>query len=685
MPKFKAARGSDPRRAALIVLAACAVFASGCTIEEPELPSFTTMATIPIGDHDITVSELIEDQDFLAAGADSAVLFAVDGDAETVALNVDLSTELAGADLDAALGDFVIDAPDPMAFAFRLDEMYPEAALLPPTPLPVPAFDFALESDPADIAGIESATVAAGRISVEIVNGLPVPISGDAPPEQLAVELIDPRYGSVITTLDAAGELPAGASGVWTADLAGVELPGEVSVRVAGGSPGSAAPVLVDPASSLEISVAIEDLTVAEASAVIGAQSISAGAVETLPDSLGVISAAIASGALDITVENGLPLACSAELSCPGMHHSDGSPLLVVVDLPPRGVTSVLVDLAGAGIQSPTDAPLTELEWSVSVSSAGSGGSPVTLRAQDRLLLDVAPATLFFDEITGIIPEQRFALDSMVESIDIPDELDGVTLTQAALTVEIMNDSGIDGELAVRLEGTSADGETAVLETTARIEPRKGPSPERTVIQMDADNSDITRFLQLMPEEYEMTGEVTVGGPGSVQTVRPGDSADISWRIDAPLRVMIENSEIHREAEPLDLDEDLREELDERIYSGRILTSVLNRFPFDVQVLFQVGADSVSAADSPGLVIGPLAVAGAPVDPATGYAKGQNESNHDIQLTREQIRVLTQPEAHTAVVALIPGTSGAEVALRIGDYLKVTGAVTAEILVEEDE
>ena len=685
MSKSTPVRTRGPRFPVLCILATCVVLAAGCTIEEPQLPSFTTMATIPIGGHEITVTELIEDEDFLTEGENSAVMFAIEGEATTVSLDFDLSADLDGASFSAELGDFTIAAPPAMDFGFRLDELYPDAASLPPVPLPVPAFDFTLDSSPADIDGIESATLATGTLSVEVFNGLPVTVSGDAPPEQLTVEVIDPRYGSVITTLTADGGLAPGETGLWSVDLAGVELPGEVSVRLQGGSPGSSTPVTVDPASSLAVAVALTDLTVVEAVATIGALSIQAGAVEALPDSLGIIAAEISAGALDITIENGLPLACRAELSCDDMFDAAGSPLLVVMDLAPHQRTTTGIDLAGAGITGPDDTPLTELAWNVSMTTPGSAGTPVTLRAQDRILVDVSPTTLVLGEVTGVFPEQSFDLDMMVEQIDIPDELDGITLTQASLTVEILNDTGIEGALDVRLEGTNSDGLTAVLQTTADIESRKGTEPERTVIRLDETNSNITEFLELMPENFEMTGAIVVGGVDSPGTVRPGDTAAISWRIDAPLRVIIDNSEIHRDAEPLDLDEDLREELDDHIFGGRILTVVENRFPFAAQVLFQVGSDSLSAMDSPGLVIGPLAVAAATIDPVTGYAKDSAESRHDIQLTREEIRVMTQPNAYTAVVALIPGTAGAEVELRTDDYMQLSGALVAEVLVEEED
>ena len=670
--------------AAAALLAAVSLLIAGCTIEEPEMPTFTTVVTLPIGNHDITVTELIEDQDYLSATADSMLFFSVIGTTTSVALDTDLSAELTGVDFDASLGDFAIASPAPASFCFRLDEIYPAAASLPPVPIAVPAFGFDLGGDGADLGGIESAVVASGRIELTITNGLPVPVSGDAPPERMTADVIDPRYGTVLVSLDCSGELGPGETRTWSADLAGVHLPGSVGVSLAGGSPGSTAAVTVDPASTLAVNVAVVDLTVAEAEAAIDAQSFAGDAVVALPDSLEIITAEIAGGALDMTLENGLPVPCSVSIACPEMDDASGSPLNIVLDLAAHERRDTRIELAGAGIHA-EEAPLTGLTWTVAVASAGSDGAPVTLRATDRLHIQAAPTVLALGEVSGIIPAQNFPIDAMHEQIDIPDELEGLTLAAATLTVEILNDTGVRGAVDLRVEGRNAAGETAVLVTSAEIEARKDEAPARTVVHLDEFNSTITEFLRILPESYDLTGSVRVGGAGLIGTVRPGDSASVSWRIDAPLKVVIDNSEIHRDSEPLDLDEDLREEIEERIETGRILTAIENHFPFDAEIYFQAGPDSMSALDDPDLVIGPLAVAAAAVDPATGFAKGIVESNHDIHLTKSDILVLTSPTAHTAVVARIPGTGGAEVALRTGDYLRVTGAIRAEILVEEDD
>ena len=678
-------RPPTPRRYALVAaLLAAVLSAVGCSIEEPALPSFSTNVVLPLGTHDITVSELVEDEEFLAAGADSTLFFTVEGTTTSVALDPDLAVDVESMDLDAVLGPFTLDVASPAPFAFRLDELYPAVIGLPPVATPVPPFSFAVVSDPEPLAGVTSAVVESGTLSVALHNGLPVPASGTAPPELLSVELFDPYSGDVAARLEFPAEIAAGADAVAEADLAGVTLPGTVALRLAGGSSGDPGGVLVDPAAELAVTVTLSDLTVGEALAEIGPQSFVESGEIVLPDSLRIIEAVVESGALALSFDSDVALPCRAEIAFAGMVDAGGAPVVAALDLAPGGAGETTVDLAGARIVAGDGEPMDVLDWTVTVSTDGSGGVPAHVRAGDGIRATLAPTSIELGAVTGYIPQRTFAIDSLHEEIDIPDELDGVTLTAATLVVDILNGTGLAGDFELELVGRNAGGEQAVLTATAAVSaPEGGEKTALTRIVLDESNSEITAFLDVLPESFDLNGAVRVGGdePGTVQ---PGDSAEITWRIDAPMHVVIDHSEIHRDPEPLDLDEDLRRDLDDHLLAGEIVVEITNRFPFAVDVLFQAGADSLSTLDAPDLVIGPLAVAPARIDPLTRFAAEAVVSRHTIPLSQEQIRVLTRENAHTGVIAVIPGTGGQEVRLRVGDYLSVIGAVRAEILVEDD-
>ncbi|MBK9303085.1 MAG: hypothetical protein IPM94_04115 [bacterium] len=672
-----------PRRAAAAALLAACLAAAGCEIADPALPVFTTRVSVPIGTHELTVTELLEDQDHVVVGADSLLVFGAEGDTTTVDLDLDLTAELAGLDVAAELGAFALPDQPPRTAGFTLAEIAPEVAALPPVPLPVPAFAIDLRSDPSPLDRLESARLAAGRLEVRLRNGLPVPVSGASAPERLVAEVLD-GDGAVVTTVVFDGEIAPGDSAAVQADLAGAVLSGGLAVRLQGGSPGAAAAV-VTPGASLSVTMRLTGLVVDEATARVEALAFAESGGADLPDEFGVLEATIGSGVLDLALDSGLDLPCAARVTFPQMRDLRGDTLVVRLDLPAGGDRRTVVDLAGCTITAGGGAPLTRLTYDVAIASPGSGEGVVTLSADAALSATIAPLTLAFAEVQGVFPREEFAFAPRTETIDIPDDLDGVRLASATLVVDVFNGTGLGGEVALSLVGRNAAGDEAELSVVAAVAPARAGGEARTSIVLDEHNSNIAELLSLLPEELTFAGAVSVGGDGWVGTVRPGDRARACWRVDAPLRLELLPSETAFDPEPLDLDDDLRRDLDRHLETAAITAVIGNHLPFGVEVTLQVGPDSLSALTAPELVIGPLAVTAGLLDDVGGYVSATTDSRHVIALDRDQVRALTRPGAFTVAVATLPGTGGRTVTLRSVDRVTVSGALTAEITVSEDD
>jgi hypothetical protein len=677
-----------PRNRRHLILTAAAftiilIVAAGCEIQDPALPTFSTRLSVPIGSHEITVSELIEDQDYLYAGGDSVLTFQIDGDTTSVVLDLDLSADLEGQNIDAEIGLISLPASDPLIFGFLLEDIFPGAGSLPPGPVPVPAFDFDLESDPSIIEDIESAHIASGELRFVLRNNLPIPMSGTSAPEQISIDLIEPFSGAILTSAVFESAIAPGDTATAVADLAGVTLPSSVAIALVGGSAGGFAADGLAPEDGLEVSLELVDVTMDAATAVIDAQVFSDGGTIDLPNDLQVMTATLATGEISIDLGNDLPIDCLVVLEFPDIQLASGAPATLNIDLPAGGTNSAVMDLAQAVISADAGATLSELTWSITASSAGSEGTAVTIAATDRLNATLAPTTLTFAEVTGYIPEETFALDPTSEELDLPDELDGLQLTSATLTLEIFNGTGVGGTLDISLLGTSADGSSSTLAAVAQIA-ADDAKDMRTVVTLDETNSNIAEFLSTMPETVTLSGEMRIGGPDQIGTIRPGDSARLTWGLDAPLRLMITESQLDQAPIALDLDTDTREQLDEHLVQADVIAEVSNHFPFAVELFIQVGPDSTAAVNDPELVIGPLSVEAGSLDNVGGWVSQAVTSQLEIALSTNDIRAFTRPGAFTAVVAHIMGTNGEEIVVRIGDKLNIRGAISAEILISDE-
>jgi len=666
-----------------VLLAALAL--GGCTIEEPSLPTFSTHLAVPLGTQDVTVAEILDDHgDYLAARPDSSLAFDVRGDTTVVELDVDLTADVAGTEFATEIGEITLDAVSGATVGFSLVDLYPDAADLPSTPVDVPPFTFDDTSDPTSLGELESAHVSSGVLEVTLTNGLAVPVSGDAPPELLTLQLLAAGDGRLVGEVSFPTPIASGASATGVMDLAGADLPGDVRFRVAGGSAGADG-VVVDPAAELTVTVTPRDIVVDAATAVIGAQGFASRSGIALPDSVGIIAAELTGGVLELTTTNELPIPCTATVRFDEITTADGDTLVVPIELAAGASTRTTVPLAGCRIAATDGAPLDSLTVRTEVVSPGSDGAMVTITSGSRIGAVVAPTTLAFGEITGRIPEQVFPLDPVVETIDLPEELDGLTLPEATLAIDIVNRTGIDGLLDFTLTAINARGETTVLSAAAEIAADRSGGT-RTTIVLDQGNSNIAELLSSLPQELSFAGRLSVGGDDRIGTIRPGDSALVSWRVAAPVRVVIaDGTEINHHPERIAIDADVRDDIDRHVVAGELVADVDNHFPFGVGIRLLVGPDSLGTLTAPELVIGPLDVAEGDVDPATGTTVAARRTRLVVPLDHDQIRAFLRPDAHLAVAALLPGSGGQAVALRLGDGVTVTGAVRVELLVEEDQ
>jgi hypothetical protein len=670
------------RRALAPTVALAALWAlGGCEINKPEMPTFDTTVTLPLGVERLDVLDAVDGEDYLQLADDGGLLFSLEGDPVSLDLDYDLALAVESQSVAQELGSFALPAPAPLAFGFRLGDIWSDADIFDGMALPVPAFPIATTSGDQDLPDVESAVLASGAAVVRVDNGLPVPISADSGPDQLELVLEDPVDGRQVA-LFPFGAIAPGASAEVAADLAGVTLPDRLRVRLSGGSPGSGGqPVTIDADGAISVAAAFSDLVVSSAVAVVEAQSVSTTVVSDLPAEYELTGAEIASGALQVDLFNGLPIPCTANLVWPEVLAPGGAPMSAVVDLAPGASASRTIDFSGCSVTA-SGAALTALNAVVSVESPGSAGLPVALDATDAVTADITGGDLAFASITGRVPEQTFDLDASEATIDLPDELDGLQLTAATLRLRLDNSTGIDAHCDLTLTGVSAAGQVATLRVFEDIPASYDQAV--TVIELDETNSDIVPFLNNLPERVQLTGQVSVGGDGVTGTVRPGDNAQIGWEIMAPVEVIVTGATLHSDPEALDLDADVRERIETHALGARVQLEVLNHLPLAAHVVMVVAADSAALDASPLLQIGPLEVAAAVVDPVTGTVAQSTVSHPRVDLTEADARVFGQPGVVTRVTATLPDNGGQTVRVLSTDYIEVRGIVELDVLVDDE-
>ncbi len=671
------------RSIAILLFLPALMLAAGCEIAEPKLPTFTTQVSVPLGEERLDVADALDGEEYLTELEGHTLGFTVDGDPDTVSLDFDLAADIAAQTIDQSLGAFAIDLDAPVDIDFALAQLYPPAAAFDGQTVPVPPFPLIQTSDPEDIEDVESATLSAGTLVVTVHNGLAVPIGADSGPDQLVLELVDPATDDAFATVvfDVIGPL---ADASRTADLAGANLPGAASVRLVGGSPGSGGlPVLVDAETSITVRADFQGLEVTQAVAVVPAQSFTSSFSTELPDDYGVLEAVIEGGGTTVSAANEMSIPCQAVITWPDVVDLDDQPLTVTFDLAPHTQLARDVTFAGRIVRAPTPTPLHHLTAELVVTSPGSNGLPVALDADAGLHADVAPGNLRFATVTGTVPELTYAFDPLQEDIDLPEELAGLELTAATLTLELENSAGVAATANFELAGTSSGGVLRTLSVQDQIAPAVEGRAAVTLVTLDQTNSEIVAFLNNLPTEITLAGGITTT-PGEVGTVRSGDRAVVRWRIVAPVEVIVHDSHLYGDPEDLDLDDDTRDLL--RDHAGAALADleVLNHLPLGVELRLLFSADSTSIETDPLLAIGPIAVPAATRDPQTHLVSAPSLSRPQVALTTAEARLLGTEGLFSLIEVHLPDSGGEAARVLTTDYLTVRGIIRLDVEVSDD-
>ncbi len=665
----------------LLILGALLLF-GGCEINKPEMPTFESSLTIPLGVERIEIMDVVEDEDFLTIGDDGGLDFFIDGDPDTMDFDFELSAEIGSQTIEQGLGNFELAAIDPLDYAFELGQIWAPANGVTNLLTVVPAFPIDVLSAPQDVPDVESAVLATGSLAITLINGLSVPVSAAAGPDHLVMNLEDPATGSAFAVFEFP-EIAPGDSSTQTADLAGLTLPGSIRVSMVGGSVGSSGQVVtVNGTDSLDIAALFSDLVVSSAEAVIGAQSFQTSFTTELPADYELEQAEIASGSVTLDLTNDLPIPCVATMIWSELLDGANQPLSVVVNLDPGQSQNRLVDFSGYTLAT-RGVPLTALEADVDITTVGSGSSAVVLSADDGLTVNLTGGTISFSSVTGFVPAYSVPIDPIVEEIDLPSEMDGLQLVAASMILHVTNSAQLPADLDMQLSGTSASGQTLTLGVSHRILPAQARATTTDIV-LDETNSTIVEFLNNLPVNITLAGEVVVGGDGTVGTVHTDDFAIVAWDITAPVEVIINGTTLDSDPNSLDLDQDMRDMIRDHAMGAYIQTEILNHMPVAVELFIKAGTDTSTLATAPLLEIGPLVVNAAEVDASTHVVSQSVTSRPTVLLSSEDAQLFSQPGLHTLIEVHLPSSNGNPVRMMSTDYLEVRGAIQIDVNVSDE-
>ncbi len=657
-------------------------FASvACNLPKPSAPSWDMDINIPLINKTYEISEFLDDADEVKADSLNNVFFEFEDSLASFSAENQLKVDGLNQNFSQTLGDFTINSPggENVSIAFR--DIFAQADALNGQTTIVPTFPIVpiTKTLPA-YENFNWVDISQGAIDISIGNNLPIPLGSP-----ITIELRNATTGVVITSANFAQLIDPGQSATERLDLAGKRLTNSLEVVVSGASPGSnGQPVLIDANAGFTVTALFTDLTVSAASAKIPQQQFSQADQFTIQDSVVLTEAIVREGAFNITVAGDFPISTQVRISIPGFKSPSGEAFIDSLVIPQGGSENLFVDLAGYSFAPEGEAfgrQIVKFAWEVK--TLHDPEVPIELYSTSNLSVFFSLSELFFSEIRGKfaskwieIPEQEFVLD-------LVDNLDSLAFLDATLHLKLFSQIDFPTTTDLHLLGTNDNGESVEVVIQEVINGGVDGAVVQNDIILNGANSEIVKLINIIPSLIKVSGRVRVGDPQTTGSIRETDAVSGTVLFSAPLAFMLPAQTYDSDISEIDLDQDLKDELDSKLNNGAINVRINSHLPVGASLEMLFAQSDSSIFTNPGLVIGPVVFESGEIDPATGMVIDAVASDIDIELTDEETNYFTSDSLFSAIRLIFPGTDGQIVRLLATDFIDIRANIRLSVRVED--
>ncbi|HOH06844.1 MAG TPA: hypothetical protein PLF89_04920 [bacterium] len=668
---------------------------TGCSLEAPKAPSWDTTLNIPVADHTYSLDELIDGEENLKAGLDSILTFHFEEVLDTIAVGDHLTLPDIHESLSFGLDAFRIPNVPVMADRFLWASLTPQAAVPAGTTGVVSPFFFNyIPSSVHNSQDLLYALLVSGMARLHLYNRLTVDL------ENLILSLQDSATGRIVVSSPLVPRIAALDSGAVNVDMRGCAIPRQGRWLLSGNSPGSKGAVVpIDGEFPFDVVVELFDFVIAAAEARIPAMTIERTDTVQLGENGGnaIAEAAFASGRMMVSLDNHSPFA-SPEITFtfPQIRKSAaGAPLEIPLRLQPDGLTRAEIDLAGLTARLPLPPPGAHqaIEVAVRAVTDDMRSSFKEVGEATRLTMRVDMENLRLDHFNGRLATREVRIDSSLRDLDISGEwgdLDGVTLREARLLVEIFSTLNLPVRLKGALYGFSGGRAGTPFAVDISVPAASGGPLLYRAPLYTVNNSGIVEFINQHPEQIAVAGSAWIGDSGAAGGVRRQDRISARFSLELPFILSWEerwlDGDLHLlEISPPGAEGDAVEERDdhlvlagdatEHLRSAELELALENRLPAAGEVTFYFATDSSRLFTSPDLVVGPVTLEAAAVD-ASGRAAAPALEKSTLTLSAEELRLFQNgggvvKNLYFSHRVRIAGSGSRSLRLHLADYLRV--------------
>ncbi len=674
-----------------------------CALDQPKAPSWEVDLQIPLATKNITIHDLLAEQNSAFAYEDGLIGLRSEGDFDKSRVGDNLKIPDIQESIDVDIPNLTIPRLNADDATFTLAELAPDIAAHDGENAAVPPFQF------NDVMGelvpendVISIQLTQGIARLTFTNGLPIDL------ENIVFTLIEPSSGEVKIVSPTIERIAAGKKDSLDIDISGKELTATGKWYVSGESPGSGGrQVKIDASATVSLLVDFIDFRVSSVTGRGRAFYVEHRDSVTLDPAIKIREAEFKQGRLDFNVSNGLPLDLDIKIESPQIRNIlTHRPLELHINAGKHSVGKTSIDLRDYKIDFGERFGSSQvLQFSFEASGESGDDEIVTLSETDSIKVHLGMVNTVLDRFRGALDHYAIDIAPIVQKVNMPDNMDrfnGLNMGDARLAIDFYNAISMPIQVHGKFVGVGKNGASATLEIDSAIQPGAEDEEVMTSVLFESpENKQILSIVNLMPQQIQFAGSVIVGD-GVTEGLITSNSymrahylletpAVLSWNESAllPDTTFLQiNPEGVANTKPL---EKGVVQLDAKktnvLHSFIIESEIENHLPAGATIEFRL-SNVNSQAEEAYLALSPIEVQAAAVN-IEGQTSESRLMKAEITMDGDDIKILHNNSDRPKLLALVTrvrlhGTGGEKVKVYESDYIVIQSVMKIVVGVNMD-
>jgi hypothetical protein len=486
---------------------------------------------------------------------------------------------------------------------------------------------------------------------------------------RIEVRIIDGGLQDTIHSEIISSGIETGDSTVKNLLLIDETFSNQLSLQLKGVSPGGQVESFEDK--YLLVSFRLDSMKIVEGKAKLDSFEMSQEDRILLPTDSMIDSARIKTGRLSLQVHNHTSLDADVVIGFPEIKKY-GQMLSATSDLPASSSCDLILILDGYDFK-PAEGYETRVQ--TIISSPGSDDLTIDFSSTDSVTVDAYLTEIIFSQVCGIIEPTVVQIEKIQRQLDIPPGFESAYLTGASLNLEIHNGVDLPAQLSVDINGES--GQSLSLQTEV-----EASGPLGTAVTSVFEEVLESLFCPV-PQIITVTGEITYGDGESYGNVREEDFLFGEVTVSSPLELIWDSCRVQIDPDSDQLDENVREMIEEQINSARLVLKVESHLPVKGEARIVFSPNQKDLFSNPDLTIGPVSVPKGKLR-SDGSVREAENSETIIEVTNQNLLVFTSVPFHMGGTINFPGTDGRKVKASTSDYVSITSYLELNVKNKRD-